>query len=727
MVDSFPRQVARTRRFTLGQARNLTVAPDGSRVVFLRSPGPEDPLTGLWCYDLSSGEERLVVDPSSLDRLDLDQLPSEERARRERSRELAGGIVAYATDRAVTAAVFTLGGRLFWTGLTAGTPTTASEGSEVSDRLRQLPGATGVIDPRLDPTGTWVAWAANRGLCVAPAGPHPAGASVGPAPAVQVLAAEDDPQVTWGQAEFIAAEEMGRHRGYWWAPDGRSLLATRVDVTPVRTWWIGDPARPQREPTAVRYPAAGTDDALVTCWWLGLDGGRRQIRWDDRRLCYLVAVHWSAEGPPLLLVESRDHRQVQILAVHVDTGATEVVAEDGDEHWVDLAPGTPAWLEGGKLVRTTDADDTRRLVVGEELVTPPGLQVRRVETVGADVVFTASTDPTDTQVWRWHPVDGLAQLSTEPGWHSATAGGQLLVVAAATLGTPGIRHRVVDTRQPSQRSVTLAWHAARPLVEPSVQLLRVGSNDLVVGVVLPCDHHPGTKLPVLMSPYGGPGHQAATRSHNAWLEDQWLADQGFAVVVVDGRGTPGRGPAWERAIWGDFATKVLDDQVAGLHGAAQEVADLDLDRVGIRGWSFGGYLSALAVLRRPDVFHAAVAGAPVTDWSLYDTYYTERYLGHPDRYPDAYRISSLLEAAPTLIRPLLLIHGLADDNVVVAHTLTLSQRLLAAGRPHAVLPLSGVTHVASQEEVAENLLLLQVDFLRRALASPPLRSEGGVS
>jgi len=137
--------------------------------------------------------------------------------------------------------------------------------------------------------------------------------------------------------------------------------------------------------------------------------------------------------------------------------------------------------------------------------------------------------------------------------------------------------------------------------------------------------------------------------------------------------------------------------------------------VAIRGWSFGGYLAALAVLRRPDVFHAAVAGAPVTDWRLYDTHYTERYLGHPEQNGAAYERSSLLGDAAKLERPLLLIHGLADDNVVAAHTLRLSALLLAAGRPHSVLPLSGVTHMTPQEEVAENLLLLQVDFLRKAL------------
>jgi dipeptidyl-peptidase-4 len=218
-----------------------------------------------------------------------------------------------------------------------------------------------------------------------------------------------------------------------------------------------------------------------------------------------------------------------------------------------------------------------------------------------------------------------------------------------------------------------------------------------------------------MDPYGGPGAQRVLAARNPFLEPQWWADQGFAVVVADGRGTPGRSPAWEREIALDLATGVLDDQVEALHASAETYDDMDLSRVAIRGWSFGGYLAALAVLRRPDVFHAAVAGAPVTDWRLYDTHYTERYIGHPDEHPEAYDRCSLLEDAAKLERPLLLIHGLADDNVVAAHTLRLSSALLAAGRPHSVLPLSGVTHMTPQEVVAENLLLFQLDFLRRAL------------
>jgi dipeptidyl-peptidase-4 len=266
--------------------------------------------------------------------------------------------------------------------------------------------------------------------------------------------------------------------------------------------------------------------------------------------------------------------------------------------------------------------------------------------------------------------------------------------------------------------------AQAPLVPvPRPAIFAAGQRGIATALLLPSWHRPGAgTLPVLMDPYGGPHGQLVQASRGAFLTSQWFAEQGFAVVIADGRGTPGRGPGWEKAVAGDLAGPPLDDQVEALHAAAARCADLDLGRVGIRGWSFGGYLSALAVLRRPDVFRAAVAGAPVTEFRLYDTHYTERYLGHPDQSADAYDACSLLADAHKLSRPLLIIHGLADDNVVVAHSLRLSSALLAAGRPHSVLPLSGVTHMAGQEEVAENLLLLQVDFLRKSLgvANPPV-------
>jgi dipeptidyl-peptidase-4 len=516
----------------------------------------------------------------------------------------------------------------------------------------------------------------------------------------------DEADVTWGLAEFVAAEEMDRARGFWWAPGGSGLLVARVDESPVGTWWIADPAHPSRPPRAHRYPAAGTDDADVTLWYAGLDGGRTEVAWDRAAFPYLVHVSWTDAGPPLLLVEARDHHRSQVLRADPARGAVAVEREDRDDAWLERAPGVPAWLEGGRLVWAAPDPtcDTYRLVVGGEAVSPPGLQVRAVLDVGEEVVFSGSSQPHTVEVWRWSPSDGLSRLSPDGGVSTVVAGGSTAVVVTRDMTHPRARVTVNgDAEIPNL--------AATPAVLPAVRW--VDANGLAVGVLLPSGAETGKRFPVVMAPYGGPGFQAAMASQHLWWEAQWLADQGFAVVVADGRGTPGRGPAWERRIYRDFAS-VLDDQVGALEAAVAAVPELDAGRVGIRGWSFGGYLAALAVLRRPDVFHAAVAGAPVTDWSLYDTYYTEKYLGWPVD-PAVFARSSLLEDARGLRRPLLIIHGLVDDNVVVAHSLRLSQALLEAGRPHSVLPLSGVTHMTPQEEVAENLLLLQVEFLREHL------------
>ncbi|MEX1105251.1 MAG: prolyl oligopeptidase family serine peptidase, partial [Ilumatobacteraceae bacterium] len=318
-------------------------------------------------------------------------------------------------------------------------------------------------------------------------------------------------------------------------------------------------------------------------------------------------------------------------------------------------------------------------------------------------------DATVQHVYRW---DGttVEQITAEPGVHSVSAGNPLLV-RTARLDAPG-----ATTALPG--GVQLTSFAERPLVTPNVRIAHLGERRIATAVLLPHDHD-GSLLPVLLDPYGGPHAQRVLQSHNAYLTSQWFADQGFAVVIADGRGTPGRGSEWERSVHLDLASAPLDDQVDALHAAAVEHPELDLTRVAIRGWSFGGYLAALAVLRRPDVFHAAIAGAPVTEWRLYDTHYTERYLGDPLTDAAPYAATSLLPLAHQLTRPLLLVHGLADDNVVAAHTLQLSSALLAAGKPHEVLPLVGVSHMTPQEVVAENLLLHQLDFLRRSLGVTP--------
>ncbi|WP_439660757.1 prolyl oligopeptidase family serine peptidase [Lentzea sp. HUAS TT2] len=676
---SFPRQQARTQRFTVGAPRTFAVSADGARVFFLRPATATSRANGLWELTTATGEERLVADPAAL-LSDPEDLPAEEKARRERTRESGAGLVGYALSRDASVASFALSGRLFVADLTSGV-------------VRELPTQGGVIDPRVDPTGQRVAYVTRGTLRVVEL-------DSGEDYAVAVPDGED---VTFGLAEFIAAEEMSRYRGYWWEPNGKRLIAARVNNAEVQRWYIADPANPGTAATEIAYPSAGTTNASVSLHVVSLDGTFVPVLIE---FDYLNDVHWSSGGAPLVTTQDRDQRTRRIYTLAPDTGSVTELAVETDPTWLEVTDGAPAWTPDGRLVRIVGQGDEYALQVGDDVLTS-GLQVRRVLDIadGSILVSASAEDP--TQVHVYDVGADTRKLSTEDGVHSAVRGGETVVEISATLDSFGSRARVGE-------HVIESW-ADTPVLKASPRMLTLGERSIRAALLLPNGHVPGTKLPVLMDPYGGPHAQRVLSVQNAFLASQWLADQGFAVLVADGRGTPGRGLAWEREIAYDFAGATLEDQVDALHAAAAVEQDLDLTRVAIRGWSYGGYLAALAVLRRPDVFHAGIAGAPVTDWRLYDTHYTERYLGHPDDKPEVYDANSLIADADKLSRPLMIIHGLADDNVVAAHTLRLSNALLAAGRPHTVLPLSGVTHMTPQEQVAENLLLLQVEFLKQSL------------
>jgi dipeptidyl-peptidase-4 len=339
------------------------------------------------------------------------------------------------------------------------------------------------------------------------------------------------------------------------------------------------------------------------------------------------------------------------------------------------------------------------------------MQVRSVVSIGDSIVFIANdiSTPWATDAWVYSKGE-LQQITHSNGVVSVSGSLNCYVTRISTLDTERAQF-TIHTPTAAHNIVSLAESS---LVQPNVRIMSVGPRGIPVAILLPRDGL-STKLPVLFDPYGGPHAQRVVASRAAYNSSQWFADQGFVVVIVDGTGTPGKGSSWERGIVNDLAQPILDDQVEILRDLNDLEPRADTSRVGIRGWSFGGYLAALAVLRRSDLFHAAVAGAPVTDWRLYDTYYTERYLGNPAIDASAYEATSLFNDAEHLQQPLLLIHGLADDNVVAAHTLQLSSALLAAGKPHEVLPLSGVTHMTPQEVVAENLLLHQLEFLQRHL------------
>ncbi|MEU9034201.1 prolyl oligopeptidase family serine peptidase [Streptomyces sp. NPDC048352] len=684
-MDHFLGLSADTARFTHGSPRGFAFGDAGRILWFLRSTGPTDPLDGLWVLDTATGAETLLADPRELSP-EPGGLPVAERRLRERTRLVAAGIGSYALSGNGRRAVFPLYGRLY---------EVACDGAGAPARI---PAAGPALDPRPNGDGSRTAYVADDALYV-----HPGG-RVSP-----------DDGARWGLAEFAAAEELDRPRGHWWSPDGVTLLAARVDESALPRRHFADPEHPELPAEDFAYPEAGGPNADVQLWVFGPGGGRVRLDWDAAAYPYVSDAGWESRTEILLTVQDRLQQNVLLLSADPATGRTRELSRTTHPRWVDPLPGTPARLPDGRMLTAADAPGgtARGLALDGKPLTGEGIQVRRVAGVheGRLLIEAGLRDPAEQQVLLLDPDSGeLTPLADGPGVHSvsASAAGSLLLTRA---DADGIRRTV---RTPDGRELSPADLAA-PLpyrVEPVLE--RVTEHGVPTALVLPRGHVPGRPLPVLMDSYGGPGYQDVSAEPRRWQHRQWWADQGFAVVTVDNRGTPYVSPAFTHAMYRGFSEVTLEDQVAALRALGERHRDLDLGRVGIRGWSYGGYLSAMAVLRRPDVFHAAAAGAAPTDFRHYDTAYTERYLGLPQEHPEVYERDSLIADAPGLTRPLLLVTGLADDNVHPSHTLRLSRALTDAGRPHQLLALPGVTHM-TPGGTREKIMALELEFFRREL------------
>ena len=780
-IKHFPRLRARTLRFGCGAPRSAQTVGDGSRALFLRSDGPEDLVTALWLswFD-ESGEhhETKLADPRELlgATADSEDVPAEEKARRERAREGGTGIVGYSAGDDGNRIVFTINGRLFLTDIDWNDETGAPE-----PHTRELAGEwldedpamyTPVLNPRIAPDGEHVLYTTGSYLMLVDIGGE-LGDRITAVYGVSVEDEDGNPaENTWkiGLAEFVAGEEMDRYDGFWWAPDSQHVLFESFDTADEPTWHISDPADPEKPAAGRRYPRALTRnaDVYLTVITLAFDEndryagitGNADVDWDREAYEYVAAVHWRRGHDPLVLVQNRRQTRDQVLEVAVAAdgaalGATRVLEEHANDQWIDLIHGTPAYTPDGRLVCPLNdmAADTNRLTVDGRPFTPAGWNVRAVLDVTDDDVLAvvqrapeiasempdawagsgAASDAEslfgghDARSFDVVSIDyngTITPVTTEPGQWTASRGARGMVVSGRDMRSARARMRHILGEQ----SATISSTAAEPGFAPNVTFTRLGEHRLYTAIIAPSPSSPyahADKLPVLMKPYGGPGFQQVVASQSFYWEGQWWADQGFLVVTADGRGTTGRGPAWDRAIFENMKGVTLADQIEAVNALPEAVSRLnadgrrpgvpapDLDKVCMIGWSYGGFLSALAVLDAPNVFKAACAGAPPTDWTLYDTHYTERYLGLD---PDVYYRNGIVQDAPKLERPLMLIHGFADDNVTIAHSLRLSQALMAAGRPHTFLPLTGITHMTNDETVAENLLTLQRDFLRDALA-----------
>ena len=809
-IRQFPRKKARTLRFSCGAPRSARVIADGSRALFLRSDGSEDTVTSLWMSVIDengNASEMLLADPRTLlADADAEDVPAEERARRERAREGGSGIVGYSTDASGNRVTFTINGQLFLTDIAVGvTRAIAIEEDELKP----------VLNPRISPDGQHVMYTTGTYLVNVDLADTAFDTAFGDddceiGDAISVVASiPQDGEWKIGLAEFAAGEEMNRYDGFWWSPDSKYVLFETYDESPEPIWHLSDPANPANPARSNRYPQALTSNANVrlTLLELGFDSDNccygaiaNEVQWDHETYEYLAAVSWTSGHEPIILVQDRLQQHDQVLAIHVGEpiatmrdaengftddegdqvetfsiaipeyaegerpGSTRVLEKHSNAYWLDLIHGTPAFTPNGRLIcAMNDMDaDTNRLTVDGVPFTPAGLQVREVLNVTDDDVLCVVqrtpellSDDSLPFLWQSNAADHDARsfdvvsirydgtwepLTYAPGQWTMSRAGNGCVVTGRGMddATVQMQHcmNIVTTDENGTDVASMVVspienHAETPGFTPNVHFTRLGERGLYTAIVLPSassEYAHVDTLPVLMKPYGGPGFQQVVENQSFYWDAQWWADQGYIVVTADGRGTTGRGPKWDRAIYETMKSVTLEDQVNAVRALPEALATLaaqenkessettipqpDLNRVAMIGWSYGGFLSALAVLEAPETFAAACAGAPPTDWTLYDTHYTERYLGLD---PAVYERNSIISDAPQLDRPLMLIHGFADDNVTIAHSLRLSQALMAAGRKHTFLPLTGITHMTNDETVAENLLILQRDFLAEAL------------
>ena len=689
-METFPQQHARTRRFTVGAPRSFAIASKNNLISFLQSSSGSDPVNKLWTLDPHSQNLQMLADPESLLLGGGNHvLSKEEQSRRERVREIGSGIVSYSSSSKSPNIAFTSGGSLF----------TANLETNVVSNLETTCNA---FDPQVSPSGDLVAYVGDGNLRYIDGLGND-----------HLVVGGENPNKSYGVADFIAAEEMGRRRGYWWSPEGNRLLVTEVDESDVLVWHILNSSDPSSQPRALRYPKAGTNNPHVELSIYSLDGDVVPINWTQKYFWeYLVNIQWTEKSGIYLTVQTRSQTSMGILRVDSVTGAVEEIYRWTDEYWTEIISGAPKII-GDRVITVEDRGEARALVVDNVQISSSDMQIRSLVHCNKQGVLAAvSTNPLEQHIMYFDLDGGATQLSEGAGVHDAVSNGSLTVIQSRSMDFDGVQTRIYEK---NAQIAEIQDRSENPVISLNINFHTLGKGSLETVVLLPQNHDMATPLPVILDPYGGPHAQRVRSARGLFGVSQWFADQGFAVIVTDGRGTPGRSPAFEREVYGDLATAALEDQIDALQAAAAIYDQLDLGRVGIRGWSFGGYLAALAVIRRPDIFHAGVAGAPVTDWELYDTHYTERYLGHPQDNPENYQRTNLCNEAHRLERPLLLIHGLADDNVVAAHTFQLSQALLEAGKPHEVLPLSGVTHMTPQETVAENLLRIQLRFVQKSL------------
>ena len=692
----------------------LKVAPDGSRVALLRPARDDRERLDLWCWDRASGRLEERVNAAAW----KDGVPTAaERAERERRRQFAGGITAYSWHPDGHRVLLAAGGQAVLHDFRSGA---------MSQVTRPETRQTGIT---LSRTGRYVSAIRAGDLYL-----HDLHTG-----AEHRVTADGGGTVTNGLPEFVAQEEMHRFEGHWWSPDDRWLAYTRVDTAPVAESRRPEIAADRIEAVTQRYPYAGGTNAevrlaLVPVGEDGVPGDPEWAPWDADDHAYLARVAFAPGGSLLLQLQTRDQTVLAATRYEPGEGRLTPLFEESADTWVNLHDNLVFTGDGDAFLWTSERGGSADLYRfdGELVRIPTGLdRVARIVGLhdGEAVVTGWRGDPTAQHVYRVG-LDGRtarpAEALTEgDGWHDAFMGRRsgLCVVTRTDPATP-VRVDALDLAgsEPSGHPVLDGGvdgdHPYHPFLDHHVPP-RFGSIAAEDGQRLhyrltpPLETRAGERYPVIVHVYGGPGVQRVRREWGP-LSLPLFAQRGFGVFELDNRGGGGRAKRFEDAVHGRLGDPEVRDQLAGVE-FLRGLDWVDADRIGVFGHSYGGYMALLCLARAPDVFAAGVSVAPVTDWRLYDTHYTERYLGDPAAHPERYLRSSVFPHLDGLSGPLLLIHGMADDNVLFTHTTKLLSALQERGVPFELMTYPGARHSLQERDVAVHRYRTILDFFARRL------------
>ncbi len=695
--------------------REVKLSPDGRFLTLLRGRADDREQYDLWGYDRTTGQWSMLVDSRKLG--SGKDLSEAEKMQRERLRigDLKG-IVSYTWSADSQSILVPLDGDLFLARLD-GSVTRLTDTSE------------GELNPALSPLGGHVSFVRDRRLWTGKVG----------AEAAPVTPQETAEAVHWGEAEFVAQEEMDRHTGYWWAPDDSRIAVQRFDESGVAVITRAAIGAEGTKTYDQRYPLAGTANAVVSLHVMKPDGsGRIEVDLGPDKDIYLARVNWAPDGKTLYVQrQNRAQTRLDMLAVDPVTGKARVLFTENaaERSWINLS-NDYRFLKDGSLIWWSERDGFghlyhfkggkwRQLTKGDWVVTA----LVGVDEARGKVYFTGTRDDVLAQQVYALDLAAPARLKPlgEPGYvHSATMdkGGQSLLITRQSPSQPPQVY-LADTS-----GKRIAWveenrlDAAHPYAPhlASHKLPEFGTIAAADGTplhwrMLKPDMVPGKRYPVFFDHYGGPSNQQVTRG---WISPlaQAIVDQGYIWFQIDNRGSDNRGVAFSKQIWRAMGSVEVADQLAGAQ-FLKTLPFVDPAKIATYGWSYGGYMTLKMLQANPGVYAAGISGAPVTKWELYDTHYTERYMGDPREVPQAYATANAMADSAKISDPLLLIHGMADDNVVFEHSSALIAKLQGEAVPFEMMLYPGYTHRVGGPKVGTHLWESIFAFLRRSGVTPP--------